>query len=684
MFPRKFLYAAAIFLSSCLLFLIEPMAGKRILPLLGGSAAVWITCLVFFQTTLLLGYLFAHGLATRLRPSRQAIAYLMLLAVCMVTLRRSTHPDLHATTARPILSVLWLLTTLIGLPFLALSASSPLLQAWYASQRGTSAQPYRLFALSNFGSLLALLVYPWLIEPRFSLHTQSVAWAVGFVIFAAICAGIELQFGNASANAQQTATDSSTDMRPSGSARVLWLLLPACGSLLLSAVTNHLSQNIAAIPLLWIIPLVVYLFSFVVAFNGEKFYPRLVMLCATPLILGGIGYLLYQTRFTINVKLSIALFCLGLFILCWFCHAELYRLRPAARYATSFYLLIAAGGALGAFFVGVLAPMIFSGNYELPCGLVFAAVMGLFVAWNRGIVFRIWWPITIVGMVVLAVMLFRNDRKDTILQVRSFYGVLTVTETHEPPEASFTRTLYHGTIEHGTQIFSPELRTTPTTYYATDSGVGMALTLCCGERPRRVGIIGLGTGTLAAYGRKGDVFRFYEINPLVERIAHGDFTYLRESAAQIEIVPGDARLSLATEPSQNYDVLVVDAFSGDAIPVHLLTTQAFELYRRQMTPNGILAFHVSNQFLDLPPEVKQQAEHAGLQTAFIVADDDPDKGEYSSDWVLVTNNAEFLSQSNVAIAEKGITIPTGLRLWTDDYNSLLPLLKKEPLWKKDE
>ncbi len=695
----KILYAVAIFLSSSLLFLVEPMAGKRLLPLLGGSAAVWTTCLVFFQTALLLGYLCAHALITRLSVRRQVITYVVLLVLCLAQFSRSINPHLRASPAHPIASVLWLLTLLIGTPFLVLSATSPLLQAWYARSASaptadrdrspSTSQPYRLFAVSNAGSMLALLIYPWLIEPYFSLRQQSMVWMAGFGVFACVCTGVGYSIRNASSTpeARPEGNSSSPQSRPTARDRLLWVLLAACGSLLLSAVTNYLSQNVAAIPLLWIIPLVVYLMSFVVAFGGERWRPRWLILLLFALALGPVAYVLYDPDFAhlasllhvseINISLpcTIALFCTTLFLICLFCHTELHRLRPAPQRLTGFYLCIAAGGALGAIFVGVVAPTFFTGNYELACGLVLAAALALAVTWKTGWMARIFWLAATVALVKLIFVQVGNDRVDSFLQVRNFYGTLHVTQSIEPPDTTATRVLYHGTIEHGLQIFAPDMRREPTTYYARDSGVGLALDLCCGNRARRVGVIGLGTGTLAAYGHQGDVFRFYEINPQVEGIARNAFTYLRESAAAIEIIPGDARISLAAEPSQYYDVLVVDAFSGDAIPVHLLTAEALDLYRRHLQPSGIIAFHVSNHFLDLAPVVEQQAKHAGLKTALIISPDDDERAAYSSDWVLLTADTEFLSRPEISNAQKPIAIPRRLRLWTDDYNSLLPVLK---------
>jgi spermidine synthase len=710
MSPRSVLYAIAIFLGSFLLFLVEPMAAKRLVPLLGGSAAVWTTCLVFFQVVLLLGYFCAHWVATRLRPRAQALVYTGLLAVCVAQAALRLRPELHASISHPIRSVFWLLATLIGLPFLVLSATNPLLQAWYARghARGTAswkasaasgaAPPYRLFALSNFGSLLALIIYPWLVEPRYSLRVQGLIWLAGFVVFAVACAGIALMSAGRVAPREDSgqAARGSAGPAPAIHDRILWLLLAACGSLLLCAMTNHLSQNIAAIPLLWIVPLIMYLLSFVIAFSRGQWLPpilrlripvlnvsvaRMGLLAFTAAALGGLLFMMSDSRKELSLILAIPFYCGTLFMFCLFCHAELHRLRPSPEHATSFYLIIALGGALGSIFVGVLAPVIFSGSYELGYGVVLTTLLALAVTWRAGLGWRILWSAASVATAA-ALLLFhaRGDGEHTLAQVRNFYGTLRVAEDPTPPFPGETRYLYNGPIRHGSQIFTDQLRTAPTTYYSHDSGVGLALDLCCGNRPRRVGLIGLGAGTLAAYGRKGDVFRFYDINPLVEPLARNWFSYLRESAATIEVVPGDARLALASEPPQRYNVLVVDAFSGDAIPVHLLTSQALELYQKHLAPGGIIAFHVSNKFLDLAPVVTQQAEHAGLHAAYVIVPEDDDaKGAYSSDWVLVTANATFLSRQEVNdAAEDSIATRPGLRLWTDDYNSVLPVLK----WRK--
>jgi len=705
--PRVFLYTAAIFLSSSLLFLVEPMAGKRLLPLLGGSSAVWITCLVFFQSALLLGYLCAHFIATRLPRWPQLLAYGALLALSVAQVAANLNPHPHASTTRPIFSVLWLLTTLIGLPFLTLSATNPLLQSWYAHGPLSEGQdspkpPYHLFALSNFGSLLALLVYPLLVEPNFSLRTQTLAWSVAFLAFVMVCGVImagrrnvpvvgEREQGRAAALSAAAPVAAQTsvahlpplvsDVAPSPATRVLWLLMAAGGSLLLSAVTSHLSQNIAAIPLLWILPLTIYLLTFVLAFNGGRFYSRWLMMGLLPSALGGVGYLIFERK-EVPIIVSIPLYCLTLFIGAFFCHGELYLRRPAAPYLTQYYLLIAAGGALGSTFVGVLAPLIFNGSYEMAWSLVYTAALAAVLMWRQHWAWRIFWPVAAIILLSVVVQQHRADRDDAIVQVRSFYGTLRVTDEATEGEGRF-RTLIHGTIQHGTQFTaSEELRRLPTTYYSRNSGVGLALDNCCKGRARRVADIGLGTGTLAAYGEPGDVFRFYEIDPRVEVVARNVFTYLRESKAKIEIAHGDARLSMETEPPENYDVIAVDAFSGDAIPVHLLTAEALKLYQRHLAPGGIIAFHISNTYLKLAPVVQEQADHAGLHAVMISTEDDEDTGAYSSDWVLVTANQKFLELPEIVNAGEKIEPKPGLRLWTDDYSSLLPVLNLRPP-KKD-
>ena len=664
-------YALAIFIGSTLLFLLEPIAAKRLVPLLGGSAAVWTTCLVFFQTALLLGYYVAHLLITHADRRTQVAAYLALLSLSVVQLVLGVDPKLLADVDRPIVSVLKLLAMLIGLPFVTLSATSPLLQAWYArsTPRG-GGDAYGLFAISNVGSIAALLAYPWMIEPRLTLHSQTMLVAIVLVMLAilAYTIGRSVQSVEDEHTARSTGSD---DVAPS--ARVLWVALAACASLLLAATTTHISQNVVALPLIWILPLVAYLLSFVVAFATRPWPPRSVVVALAIAGLLASGVLLHRGVLDLPIVPATAAFCVSLFALCLFLHGELYHRRPAPQHLTSFYLHVAAGGALGAVLVGIVAPVVSPGNYDLAIGLLLTAALGLIVAWSGGGAMRGAWGTLLAGGILLVASQVYADR-DAIARVRNFYGTVRVTHVHEEGKAD-VRSLYHGIIVHGRQVFRTDLRRVPNTYYARESGLGLALDQCCGTRARRIGAVGLGTGTVAVYGNPGDTIRFYEINRAVEEIALRDFTYLADSRAFMQIVRGDARVSLAAEAPQRYDVLIVDAFSGDAVPAHLLTAQAMDIYRRHLASGGIVAFHVSNHFLALAPVVQQLAVNAGMQAVRVTNAADDTRQVFEADWVLVTANAGFLANPKVVRAREPIVVPPGLRLWTDDYSSLFPIIQ---------
>ena len=384
-------------------------------------------------------------------------------------------------------------------------------------------------------------------------------------------------------------------------------------------------------------------------------------------------WLLDRVVLDLPILLIAGAFCLSLFVLCLFLHSELHQRRPAPEQLTSFYIHVAAGGALGAVLVAIVAPLVSPGNYDLAIGLLLTAVLGLVAAWpGRRIVRGVWMAAVAAGIALVATQV-RKERA-AIVRVRNFYGTLRVTHAHEPPRAA-VRSLYHGVIVHGRQVMRDDWRRVPITYYARTSGLGLALDRCCGNRPRRIGVIGLGTGTVAAYGNPGDTIRFYEIDGAVESIARSYFTYLGDSRGVTQVVRGDARVSLAAEPPQRYDVLVVDAFSGDAIPAHLMTVEALDVYRRHLAPGGIVAFHVSNRFLVLTAVVEQLARKGGLQAVRVVDRADRARQVLASEWVLVTVNAEFLDDREVILARVPIDVPAGLRLWTDDYSSLLPIMK---------
>ncbi len=667
--PQTVLYATVTFLSAFLLFLLEPMAARQLLPLFGGSSAVWTTCLVFFQCALLAGYLYAHLLISRLTPRQQAATQAVALTAALLSLTVHLHPAPEALALEPIVTLLWVLTATFGLPFLVLSANSPMLQAWFARSRQGQQAPWWLFALSNAGSLLALLLYPSVVEPRLALRSQSIAWGVGFCLFAALSGGLALHNRRSDAAPAQKINQAA----PTPASRwLLWMLLPACSSMLLCAVSSHLGENIAAIPLLWVVPLAAYLLSFVVAFSSPRAWPYFISVRMLALTLAIFAYLLFTSRTTVPPQISIPVYTCALFFACLFCHAELYRLRPATGELTDFYLLIALGSAAGAILVGVVAPNYFYANHDLAITVVVLAATALAATWRSGITARLIWGGAAIALIYIAILQAKTLQEDAIAQLRSFYGSLRVTETHAPPVAETTRTLYHGSIQHGTQLFGDGLRTEPSSYYGHNSGVGLALDLCCEGRTKRVGVVGLGTGSVAVYGKPGDEITFYEIDPLVERLARALFTYLRDSPARVGIVLGDARLSLAHEvnhegPKPLYDVIVLDAFSGDAIPVHLLTAQAIALYRQRLRPDGVLAFNISSQYLDLAPQLALQAKNAGMHAVLVHSDPNGARG-------IFTNQALF-DIPDIANAGQPLHTIAGLRLWTDDYSSLLPLLK---------
>jgi hypothetical protein len=677
-FPRsqRLLFAMTIFLGAFLLFLIEPLFAKLILPWFGGSAAVWATCLVFFQSALLLGYLYADATIRRLVPNRQSILHLGLLLVSLLWLPIAPQIFWRShVQIDPAWCILGLLTFSIGLPFVLLSATSPLLQTWYA-RRASGRSPYHLFALSNLASLLALLSFPFLIEPRLSSRQQSILWSSiygAFVICCSISAWLSRSKSTKTIDANNSVEAASENTPPAFGVRLLWLSLSACGSMMLLAATDHLSQNVAPVPLLWVLPLALYLFSFALVFAKRQFYSRWFIARLLAVALGCAGYAIHDSSITHAIQISVPLFCGMLFVACLFCHGELVQRKPPVRYLTSFYLTIALGGALGAICVGLVAPHVLSGVYELPIILLLTAVLGAVVLWREGWSVRIFWSGISIAMGAVLVLNIRATREDTIAMMRNFYGALRIQEFKIGLQLPY-RSLVHGTIQHGAQYLSfPENRN-PTTYYGRRSGVGLALRFCC-DGSKRVGVIGLGTGTLAAYGKPGDSFRFYEINPQVISVANDWFTFLKQSPAKSEIILGDARLSLESESSQQFDVLAVDAFSGDAIPVHLLTKEAFAVYYRHLKPDGILAVHTSNTYLNLAPVVKLLAEEADYATRLIASDEDASQMLSSADWVLVTRNQEFLNKPETFAGSQTIEVPTRLRLWTDDYNNLYEILR---------
>jgi hypothetical protein len=863
-------YAVATFTGAVLLFEVEPLAGKYVLPWFGGAPSVWTTCLMFFQVSLLAGYAYAH-LLSKLAPRRQVIFHGLVLCGALAFLPIIPSATWKSQTdGDPTFRILLMLVANWGVPYFVLSATSPLLQHWLVRTL-TNASPYRLYALSNAGSLLALLSYPFLVEPRFTRQTQAHVWGWGLGVYALCCfwcmtglwrqrrrRGATISINESSSRTEvgmassplplssgggegndstrlagsrgksanlfkpsstrpspqeeergtpfeassprpsppkeeretafetcsprstppkeereankPSATGSSAVGPPGLLDRVLWVLLPGTASVLLSATTNRMCQDVAPIPFLWVMPLAVYLLSFIVCFDHPRWYSRQLFTLAFVISTIGVCWVMFNAS-EVGIWVQLVIYLTGLFFSCMVCHGELYRRRPDPSHLTEFYLLMAAGGALGGFFVAVVAPLIFNDYYEFHwglwlCALLFVvalatetsglkwdsrsssfpgggkvglaelvlpggkewrwvgcvlAVLGLllfdrffanfgqevgevrnttfsvlrWVLW--GLVaflvvssiaggqfqrFRHWRSVVLgclmVGLAGLATTLWLQALKSgggVVSISRNFYGVLTVYEREAQDPKQHHIVMRHGRTTHGLQFVDGEEARWPTAYYGESSGVGRAMR-ALPPQPARIGVVGLGAGTLATYCRPGDYLRIYEINPEVERLARLTFTYLTNCAGKVELVSGDARLSLEKERGQEFDVLVLDAFSSDAIPVHLLTREAFEVYGRHLKTNGVIAMHISNYYLNLEPLVREIAGQFHFRLA-LLRDEAPEVAwVFPSTWALLARGNCFLDST--AILPRTEQTTSSVRLWTDDFASLFHMLRWKP------
>ena len=753
----RFRYGFTIFCGAFLLFQVQLILGKYILPWFGGTPAVWTTCMLFFQLLLLGGYLYAHFLSSKLSARTQAIVHIAVISVSagVIVLGAAfwKTPLLPGSSWRPassdfpISQILRLLLVSVGLPFLCLSASAPLLQSWFArAYPGKS--PYRLYALSNTGSLLGLVTYPFAIEPGFRLHLQAWLWSAAYMLFFAglIACAMDIK---RSAKPAAPSAELEEAIQPSGSVQLLWFLLPAFASLMLLATTNLMCQEVAVVPFLWVLPLSLYLISFIVCFDNPKWYRRgifhVLLVASLPMAL-----LVLLSSINAPVVRQVSVLGLVLFACCMVCHGELARLKPHPSHLTRFYLLISAGGAAGGMFVALAAPRIFSGFWEFHVGLIGCVLLGIFaIARDR----ESWWyrnkpylgstillalfmapeflwryagladiqsamyrwhyyplltalaiwavsvaiknrntqasyrPInsaqlaSVAIIVALAASLYGQVQFDKLREVRrdrNFYASLLIRRS-----ALHTIELRHGQTSHGSQ--SSVQPTEPTSYYARHRGIGLfmeAKAACTSPCPLRYGIIGMGAGTLAAYGRPGDTFRFYELNPQVIGYSTGSrpyFTYIHDSPARVEIMPGDARLSLEREfsesGSQKFDVLVVDAFSSDSIPLHLLTQEAIEIYLEHLRgPDSVLVFHISNRMLDLSPVVAALAAHNRLAAVRLHKPHGADIAD-KSDWILLSRDPYALAINSFQDHLDSLPPPDPTMLWTDDFSNLFRVLR---------
>ncbi len=759
-------FGITIFLSAFLLFWVQLLLGKYILPWFGGAAAVWTTCMLFFQVLLLGGYAYAHFLTSRLEPHVQVflhcvvvVSSLFLLGCLALSWNSPITPGSNWKphgADHPVIQIVILLSISVGLPYFVLSTTGPLLQAWYRGLHG-SGSPYRLYALSNLGSFLSLLAFPALFEPRLTLNSQARLWSLAYLAFAMSCIYGALR-GAAGSPEKKVSEDivsaeCAKGVRPGKENYLLWAGLSACASILFLATTNQICQDIGIVPLLWILPLGIYLLSFVICFEHERWYSRRWFHPAFGLAMWTACFVLYDGALgSIFIQIGICTFVL--LISCMVCNGELARSKPQPRFLTSFYLTVAAGGAIGGLFVALVAPRIFKGFWEYQMGLWMATLLLLVIlvrdkeSWlyrsklgspvvvvalaallpESGVLARIRTNRSgshvsaVVALVLVIYVLINRNRTDpnkarekaapvycaaalllagivlggtalaharnAILASRSFYGVLSVKPQNldDPTRAAYS--LVHGRVIHGFQLRAEGDRRTPTAYYSSTSGVGIAILHSALEVSRthrglRIGIVGLGTGTIAAYGKQGDLLRFYEINPDVIRIASDRryFSFLSDSPARIEVIPGDARLSMEREleqhDQQDFDALVIDAFSGDAIPVHLLTLEGFEIYMKHLRkPSGVLCIHITNTYLDLKPVVLSAAKSLGLK-AYLFHSDGDGRISKDSNWMLLSQGDD-LSEAYLAghgVASQAADAPA-IRPWTDDYSNLLQIVSR--------
>ena len=716
-------FSLCIFLSAFLLFQIQPMIGKTILPWFGGTPTVWSTVMLFFQVLLTGGYAYAAWLTGKTR--RRGLVHLALLGLSLILMlglglawKSPITPGASLKpggTTSPVADIFKILTLSVGLPYFLLASNSPLIQTWL-HRAFPERTAYRLYALSNAASLVALVSYPVLVEPYLSLPWQGRLWSVGYIAFAGLAAygavksmrgwqaagfTVSAQLNGTGAPPPVAASLDSTPApgpaaadagwRPTSKDHLMWIALSACPSILLLATTSYLTQQVAVIPFLWVLPLTIYLLTFVLAFSGGRWYSRQVYS-----ILFIILILLYDWALanssSLGLPWQIGIFSLVLFFGCMICHGELYNLRPHPQRLPSFYLTVSAGGAIGGMLINFVAPYTFQGFWELPLGYVLCCVLFLIVVTKTKmpsrsqLLSRISNALLITAVLITsirAILFIGADLTGSLSSQRNFYGVVRVRQLGSPGDPTYSYELVHGNTVHGAQFLATGKRDVPTAYYGPRSGVGVAILHYPRRAPgMRVGVLGLGTGTIASYGQPDDIYRFYEINPLVIQLAEGQggyFTFLKDSRAQVEVVPGDARLSLERELAegrpQQYDVLALDVFSNDSIPVHLLDEEAFALYLQHLQPEGILAVHITNGYLDLVPVVWTLADHFNLSRVLI---EDPGDGLYTrpSTWMLLSRDSAVLNAPAItsrATPMAGYT--PSIHLWTDEYSNLFQIMK---------
>lgn len=684
-------FAISIFLSAFLSFQVQPMIGKFILPWFGGTPAVWSTTMLFFQVFLTGGYAYAYWLV---KQKQQGWIHVGLLAVTValltvlglgwsspVTPSADWRPPVGLEMPIPYLFLL--LTVSVGLPYFLLASNSPLMQAWFSALHPTHSYA-RLYSLSNIGSLLGLLAYPLVIEPWLSLRAQGWVWSGGFLIFALLIGWIAWRAQGSQA-VVKVESEAPKSPKPTLAMMALWAILGATASIFLLAITNQITQEVAVIPFLWIVPLALYLLSFILTFSGGLWIQRKLYALLFAITSVAVLWVLGNAA-SLNIYIQITVYSLLLFWACMIAHGELYLLRPSSEYLTTFYLMVSVGGALGGIFVNLIAPFIFTGYWEfyLAWLLVFVIlIVSLLPRWGnpqfRSVVL---WSSFFIS--IFAIMATLNPFSDALVAVRNFYGLMRVKEWESPNGRGSGYSLIHGATIHGIQYLAPELKDEPTVYFTQDSGLGYVLV----NHPKvgnglRLGVLGLGVGTMAAYTEEGDAVRFYEINPDVVEYAEGKggyFSFLADSKADVTVVTDDARLALERELAegdlQNFDVLVLDTFSSDAIPTHLITKEALALYLAHMTPDGILVAHISNRHIDLRPVLYGLAQEFGLAGLVVDTPANDALDSFPSRYVILSPNPASLQIPDLMEHSVPLDDSFGaVRLWTDDYSNLFQIIR---------
>lgn len=692
------LYFLIIFLSAFLLFQVQPLIAKLILPLFGGGAAIWTACLLFFQAFLLLGYLYAH-IITKLKNVRhQVVIHGVLLLCSLLFLPIGLNgleqgflfeDSLFSTVVlnSPLMNIVFLLAMSVGLPYFLLSATGPLVQRWF-SYVEVGALPYKLYSLSNFGSLLALLTYPFIFEPQFSLTQQLLYWSLGYGMFVLSITTLCIRLSKTSFELiAHVALPNNEPILPIKFDVFLWIMLSAIGVMLLVSITNAMTQNIPPVPFLWILPLCIYLLTFIISFHSPKWYVRWYWFVLF-VISSFAAILMHFIGSQFDIISQIVIYSVILLSSCMICHGELVKLKPSTERLTLFYLNMSFGGFLGSAFVAFIAQNLFSQFFEFPIAIFCVYLLfslSIYSSNDRSKKPRDHLPKRLsqfsmfFSLLLLGFFTYLNNMfiENTVATSRNFYGILSIKEL--VINGNKERRLIDGTTSHGTQSQQAELTNIPMSYYRDNTGVALALEHLFPQMNIKVGLVGLGAGTLAAYGRKGDEYTFYELNPDVEFMARQYFSYLENSKANVQVILGDGRVSLTNELIQGqkhrYQVLVIDAFSGDSVPAHLLTQEALKLYWQHLADDGILAIHVSNSHLDLTSLTRGLAASVEKQALYFKTGATENEVNQAQ-WVLITNNAEFINNSKVKrLSSSWPHSADNNIVWTDDYSPLLSVLK---------